>query len=301
MVCLLMVGCAAPDLEGKEQDRALKRMDATGIMVELNQKPRRIVSLNNATDEILFSLTSSDNILAVSENSINPNISFVVDNARLIKYHLPLRTNSEFIYTLQPDLVLFPETGPIELVESMRDMGIKVFVVPSATGVEAIEKKILDIACIIGEMEKGKQLVSTMTRQINELAPLRTIGKKQKTVVAFTFYGAYGSKGGLFDDLCRHAGVINGGATVGLEKGERLSQEQVLAIDPDAIFLPKWSHYKDNDPLKFKEQFLNDPAYGNLRAVKMGKVYLLDEKYRSCGSQYVVEGILELHRTVYQK
>lgn len=277
-------------------------VDATGHRFSTKLKPTRIISLNTSIDEILLDLVSSDRILAVCTSSIDPTMSSVVEKASKIDVRLPLRSSCEVILGLQPDLVLFPESGPREMVDSLRDMGINVYVVRSATNIEIIKEKIKEVSIVVGEVEKGQELLEKLNNNLQKVQQfIESNGDAKKVVLGFTFGGAYGNVKGLFHDICTHAGVINGAAQVNLKMGERLSPEQVMNVNPDIVFLPTWSHYKSNDPQKFLQDFINNEPYKNLKAVKNKEVYLLDEKYRGCGSHYVIDGIMAIHRLAYKK
>ncbi len=276
--------------------------DVTGHKHFLQEKPRKIISLNTSSDEILFALVEADRILGICNNSIDPNMSSIVEKAQQIEIKLPLRSNCEVILGLAPDLVLFPEGGPREMVDSLRDLGLKVFVVRSSNNIENIKEKIKEISIVVGEEEKGRTIVEEMNRKLDSIRHFSEINNvPKKVVLGFTFAGAYGNVNGLFHDICVHAGVINGAAQMGLKMGERLSAKQVMKVDPDMVFLPTWSHHKNNNPEVFKNDFINNEPYKNLKAVKNGNVYLLDEKYRGCGSQYVVDGIVKIYELAYGK
>ena len=274
--------------------------DVTGYKHYLKEKPRKIISLNTSSDEILFSLVENDRILGICNNSLDPNMSSVVDKANKIDIKLPLRSNCEVILGLEPDIVLFPEGGPREMVDSLRDLGVRVFVVRSSNSIANIKEKIREISIVVGEKERGNTIIEEMDRRLESIKYFSEVNNvPKKVILGFTFAGAYGNVNGLFHDICVHAGVINGAAQMGLKMGERLSAEQVMEVNPDIVLLPTWSHYKNNNPETFKNDFINNEPYKNLKAVKSSNVYLLDEKYRGCGSQYVVEGIIKIHELAY--
>ena len=123
-------------------------VDVTGYKFSTKLKPSRIISLNTSIDEILLDLVSSDRVLAICTSSADPTMSSVVDKAEKITVKLPLRSSCEVILGLQPDLVLFPEGGPREMVDSLRDLGINVYVVRSATSIKAIKEKIKEVSLV---------------------------------------------------------------------------------------------------------------------------------------------------------
>lgn len=48
--------------------------------------------------------------------------------------------------------------------------------------------------------------------------------------------GAFGSKNGLFHDICIRSGLRNGAAIAGLKRGEHLSKEKLSALIRICLF-----------------------------------------------------------------
>ncbi|MEA5092002.1 Vitamin B12-binding protein [bioreactor metagenome] len=262
-------------------------------------KPQRIISLNISSDEILLDLVDSERIIALSNNSEDEQISSVVAKAKAVKTKLSLRTNIEKIYALRPDLVFVPEAGPPEIAKSLSELGIKVHIVKSASNIYDIESKIKDIAMAVGETEKGQKLIAEMENNLMKVTAKTQNVIHKKTVIAFTYGGAYGVKDGLFDNICNYAGVINGASKVGLKKGEKLSKENIIEINPDIFLLPTWSHTPNNDAQVLKQEILHDSAYSKLKAIENNSIYFMPDKYRSCSSQYIAMGVYEMTQIAY--
>ena len=267
--------------------------------ITTKNKPQRIISLNISSDEILLDLVDRRRIIALSNNSADEQISSVVQKAKAIKVKLNLRTNVEKIYALKPDLVCVPEAGPPEIATSLRELGINVYVVKSATNIMDIEDKIKGIAAAVGEEEKGQKIINKMRRDLMIITTKTQNIINKKTVVAFTYGGAYGAKGGLFDNICNYAGVINGAAQIGLKRGEKLSKESIVTINPDIFLLPTWSHNPKNDAQKLRKEILTDATYGKLKAIENNRIYFMPDRYRSCSSQYIANGVYKIAQIAY--
>ena len=70
----------------------------------------------------------------------------------------------------------------------------------------------------------------------------------EKTVLAFTFTGLMGKKGGLFDNMLGLAHIKNGLAEINLNgENQIINKEQVIAVNPDIIFVPTWNYNNEND------------------------------------------------------
>lgn len=116
-------------------------------------------------------------------------------------------------------------------------------------------------------------------------------------MIAFSTEGAFGREGGLLDNLCVTAGIINGAAVIGLTKLNHLSKEQVIKVDPDYFLLPKSN---DRENQKFIDEILHDPAYSNVKAIINNNIIYLEEKYyRYNTSQYTAEAAYLLVKGVY--
>jgi iron complex transport system substrate-binding protein len=68
--------------------------------------------------------------------------------------------------------------------------------------------------------------------------------------------GAFGRTHGSFDNICREARVVNGAGLLNLKKGEHLSKEQIVSLNPDVIICSQSSEKSD-----MYHRVLNDPAF----------------------------------------
>lgn len=84
-----------------------------------------------------------------------------------------------------------------------------------------------------------------------------------------------------------------GGEVIALS--ERLSKEEILMADPDAIFLI----YKNNGDERIREDFLNDRNFESLKAVRNRRVYPLPITYIYNSGSRVKDGLLRIKEGLY--
>jgi len=99
-------------------------------------------------------------------------------------------------------------------------------------------------------------------------------------------------------NMCVQVIVINGTGEAGLEKGEILSKEQIVKINPDIFLLPTWNTKKQSAD-SYREEILSDPAYRNVKAIRNNQLIYVSDRYRYCVSQYVTDSVQQIARAVY--
>lgn len=304
LLCILAIiisGCSIQDKSFSNDCIEYTITDETGRVICLNKKPDRIVSLTYGTDEILAELVELDRIAAFSRWAGNEEISFITKEQTDF-VGKKVEASIEDIVSTRPDLVITSTSTSQDLIEMLSGIGIKVYISSSPQSYGGMKKKILGIANAVGEPEKGKAIIENMDNKLavikNKLSVVRE--HNQRTVIAFNFTGAMGRKNDLFDNMLTLAKIKNGAAIGGLvNKGQILSKEQIIKIDPDIFLLPTWNFDDKHDVNIYYAQFLNDSAYKNLKAIKNGQIKFVNDRYRYTASHHIVEAIENLAVTVY--
>lgn len=309
LLALLAAGCSDKERALTEMpsqnDTAYTVVDDAGRTLQFKQRPQRIVSLTYGTDEIVTGLVDIKRIQAYSRWAGDSEISFITkDQAYTVgcKVH----DNTEAIIALQPDLVLASTATASDLVSSLQELGIPVYVARSPHNYQEMCAKIKGIAAAVGEQETGEELVRDMDVRLQRLERrLQQIPPSQRRVaVAFNFTSAMGRRGDLLDSMLTMAHVVNGAAVISENtKNERgtpaISKEQVVRIDPDIFMLPTWNYNNKQDVQGYAYAVMNDPAYRNVKAVRNKQIKFVSDKYRYVASQHIVDAIENIARTVY--
>lgn len=300
---LVIGGCSGKlpfeQLENTATGYAVK--DSTGHLLNLSQKPQRIVSLSIGTDEILLALVPAERIAALTYWADDGGISNVTEQAKQVPKRV--KASAETILGLQPDLVVVPEWQPAEIVQILRDAGIAVYVYQSANSIEQIKQVIVELAHVVGEEQAGAQVIVQMDSELaNVTKRVRPIPLPERQVaVRFTLMGGSGGRGSTFDDICHYAGVENGAALAGLDMNELLSKEQIIAINPDILIMPTWDYSGKTDMQQFKRNVQEDPALQTVKAIRQQKLIFIPDRYLYCTSQYAVYGVRSLAEAAYPK
>ncbi|SDE11284.1 ABC transporter substrate-binding protein [Sporomusa acidovorans] len=273
--------------------------DSTGYVLTLPQKPQKIVSLLSSTDEILMGLVAPERIAALTYLADDSGISNISGQAKAVSRKI--RANAESVIALQPDLVIISDWQPPELIQTLRETGMPVYVYKMPTSIAEIKQAIMAIAQVVGEDEAGSRLVAEMDQQLAQIAGQvkQVPDDKRQVIIRYTVMGGSDGKGSTFDDICRHAGVVNGAAAAGLEMNDSLTKEQLVAVNPDIILLPLWDYAGKTDLQKLAVELQEDPALQGVKAIRRHKLISVPDSHLVCTSQYIVQGVWDVARVAY--
>ena len=307
LICTSLWGCAS-ESKPIEVDAlphvAYSVVDDAGRKLSFERKPTRIVSLTYGTDEILVALVDLKRIRAFSRWAGDQEISFIT-REQLIDVGLKVNDNLEAILKLEPDLVVASAATSYDVVQSLENIGIKVYIASSPRNYEGMCRKIEHLAQAVGEADKGKALVEAMNLRMQQLEQRlsKLPDQERKVAVAFNFTSAMGRRGDLLDNMLNKAHVINGVAAVTPPISEHgsviISKEMVVGIDPDVFLLPTWNYNNKQDVRGYAYEVKHDPAYKNLKAIKNNQIKFVSDKYRYVASQHIVEAVEAIARTIY--
>ena len=273
--------------------------DTQGQILKLPKKPQRIVTLALSSDEMVLGMTQPEKMVALHYLADDPGISTIADKAGRVPARMR-EYEAEMISSLKPDLIIAPDWNRAELIQTLRDLGLPVFVSKGPSSVVEVKQAIGEIAQAIGEEEAGKKMIAHMDKELADIAgQVKAIPpEKRQTLVLVSHMAAYGGKGSLFDDLCIYAGVINGASASGLGKNEALSKEGIIKINPDLLLVPTWNGGK-LDVNKVKTDLENDPALQTVKAIRSKRLVQLPDLYLYCASQDIVHAIRDIMYAAY--
>lgn len=303
LLVLLLVGCGKENLSKQNSVNAAGSYsvtDVTGTKLTFAEKPKRIVSMSVGVDEILLDMLAPTRIMAVTYLADDPTISSVSAKAKAVQGRVK-GNSAEEIMAMQPDLVIIPDWAGLNTVKTLRDMGITVYVYKTPVSLKEIQDSINNIAYLVGEKETGLKMVEKMQAQLDKTKAIvdKVPENKRQCIVALSQMGAFGAKGTTFDDLCKHANIINGVALTGIKKNESLSKEQIVAINPDVLLLPSWEATGKVELSTYVDEIKNDPAYKDIKAVRNNRLIHVHDNYLYSISQYAANAVDELARGVY--
>ena len=125
IACCSCLGCGN-DKPENNGTRVVK--DAKGYEVKVPAHPMRIVSFSISCDEILLGLVEPERIASVSYLCDDAGISHVVEKSKAVKERIKGTPSVERIMALKPDLVILGDWWTPDSIQTIRDMGISVYV-----------------------------------------------------------------------------------------------------------------------------------------------------------------------------
>ena len=154
---LLSAGCSKKESAAANlQEGSYTVTDITNTKLTFSEKPKRIVSMSIGTDEILLDLVPLNRILSVTYLADDGGISNIVERVKTI----PNRSHGntpESVMGINPDLVLISDFFPPESYQTLRDMGMKVYVYNTPSNFKEIKASILELAQVVGDWKKASK------------------------------------------------------------------------------------------------------------------------------------------------
>jgi len=194
--------------------------------------PKRIVSLNLCTDELVLRLADRANIASItwlSKDAISAN---VVDLAADVPVNHGL---AEEIIPLDPDLVVAGTFTARTAVAMLKATRFPVTEFGVAHDVADVRSGIRKMAALVGEPARGEALVASFDERLAEIgtpAPGR-----RPTALVFNANGFTVGAGTLVDDIMSRAGLDNVAAHMKLGNYSQLPLEIAVRSDVDILII----------------------------------------------------------------
>jgi ABC-type Fe3+-hydroxamate transport system, periplasmic component len=241
--------------------------EVLGKSVEVPDRPERIVSLAPAITETLYMLGLEERVVGVSFFCDKP--PQVSKKPRVGAY---LNVNYSLLEKLRPDLVLVTTGAQRERIAELESKGYVVYPIPLPVSVYGILDGIIVVGMVVGEVDKARQLASSL---LDRLMDLRGTLKGVKLYYEIDLggpvsVGAYSYIGDAFKLM---------GASHVFE-GQRIpyvinpSPEAVKAFDPDVIIYEQKLGEKAS--IESVRRSLEARGMGSLRALREGKVVIME-------------------------
>ena len=274
-------------LPGRAQ--AVTILDDLGREVALSQPAKRVIPLYGAFAEMLYALGAGKEIAARTQAD-----QFPAEIVKLPSVGTHMRPNVEMIIGLKPDLVVqsasrWEVTAEMERLHSA---GIPVAVFAPNT-FEEVFSVMERLGVLVGRSDQAREVVAGLKRRlaaVSERLPKGRDGRKVFFEVRPEPLTAAG-RGSMVQDILTAAGAEN------VLKSERAivqyNFEALLVADPDFYLVQRGP--MSHNPLPPGKR----PHFAQLRAVRQGKVILVDEYLYSRPGPRCVEAVEELARVLY--
>ena len=299
LLTLVGAGCKSDSAEKPAEKHFVT--DAQGTKVEVPAKARRIMTYSMSMDEIVLGLVEPERMISVDELHTDPMRSNVAALAQRVPNAIPRMPSVEKAASMKPDLVFTIPFMPAEQVDALRALGIPVVACRQVRNLDDVIYNIRLAADAVGEPERGAKLVEMMQ---TELAALKERvdavpeAERGKSVAFVSIMAGYGGAGCSFDIMCDYAGAINAKAAAGNKSGTVMTKEQLVAANPDYIFLPSYRIPSSNEE-SYGREYMSDPSLAQMTAVREGHIRRPWGHYVYNGSQNIVFGAQETAAMLY--
>jgi len=265
--------------------------DDMGRAVAIDQAPQRIVSFGPSITEILFALGLEEKVVGVSNYCDYP------EAAKLkAKVGDAFNPSLERIVELEPDLVLTLKQE--QLNRELDALGIK-FMVLDPEDIDGILGDIELVGEITGTEKKAEELIEDMQDSISQVIALvedapevRVFFIVDATDLTLPWTAGTGS---FIDALITMAGGENIAAKA---QGAwvQFSLEQIVSADPEIIVIQTMT---GGIPTVSKEGLEEHPVWGEMTAVKQGKICFINGDLVSRPGPRIVQGLEEMAKIIH--
>lgn len=260
-------------------------VDASGHVIVLQAPPRRIVSQTLGTDEMLFAMVDRARVAGVSTLARDPAYSSIA--AEVSATSLPAITTSEQVIALRPDLVFVATFSRAELVEVLRASGAPVYRFGNFDRLSDVRANVLRLGEAVGSEAAAEKMVAAMDRRLAAIKARRAHAQSSPPRVLSYTGGFTAGASTTFDDIVRNSIAVNVAAEQGLKGFPKISAEQVLRWQPDFLV----AGVGPGEGPALLRRLRDDPAIAATRAMKAGRVILIDNRALLSVSHHVVDAV----------
>lgn len=263
----------------------LKITDFMGRQVTIKKEPKRIVSLSPSTTELIYAIGAGKDVVGVTNyDNYPPEVKSV---AKVGGYEGP---NIEAILAQKPDIVFASNLSGKDQMETLQKSGIPV-VVLEAQNINQIYDSIKILGEIIGNVEKGNEIINKMKDKIKEINyKVKDLPKVNVFYVVDTNGNWTAGKGTFIDELITLAGGNNVASDA--NGWAQYSMEKLMQKNPDVIITSQ--HATNVNNIK------NMPGYKDTKAAKDGKIFIIsNDDIITKPSNRIVLGLEEIAKDLH--
>jgi iron complex transport system substrate-binding protein len=245
--------------------------------------PRRIVSLDLCTDQLLVELVPRERIAAVTHLAADPTVSAIPERARGI---LITRGGAEDVLRLDPDLVLAGPFGVRGTVDLLQRLGRRVVIVPQHQELSGVREAVRTVAEAVGEPAKGAALIAEFDRRLAALPRGEAGG--EPTALIYQIGGSVSGSHSLADAALAAAGFRNAASSYRLTRGGQVPLELLVADPPDLLVL-------SSAPGEYRTVLADNLRHPVIATLRREHASIeLPWRYWLCGTPHVVDVVEKL-------
>lgn len=277
-------------------------LDPAGNIIELPDNDGPIISMAPSNTRILIDLGLSDRIGACDTYS---EMYYGDQLPEDIQTFDMMQPDQEQIVAMDPYIVFttgMSYAGGEDVYASVREAGVCVADIPTASSIAEIQEDIVFIGACTGTEDEAEAIVSDMQDTVDEIISLSENidedGRKTVLLVTSTPTADYptiyaAGSGTYIDEILTDVGLVNAAADAG-DAWPALTEEAAAALNPDIII--SIDTYTED----VVDTWLSMDGWENVTAVQNGDVYLLDYSNElNQPNQHVVSAMVEIAKDIY--
>lgn len=276
---------AAKSAAAKTTQYPLTIKDSNNEEVKIEKEPAKVISLGPNITETIFAIGAGNKLIGRTDFCDYP------EEAKMVQAVGSLTApNIEKIAELKPDLIIASTHFKPELEKKLKELGLKVIYLYSAESFDGVYKTIADMGSILNAQQGADKVIEDMKTKVlmvqdkvkglnkPSLYYVVAFGKSQYTAGKDTFIGK----------IIEMAGAKNAADDV---TGWNYSLEKLVEKNPDILVCSK---YFDS-----KKGIEGANVYKDLKAVKEGKLYEIDNNMLDRQGPRLADGLYELAKIVH--
>ena len=297
LLMLMVAGCGNSRPAVTTNEGAIKITDDLNQTIVLKQPAKRIISLFSAHTENLLALGLDAEIIGVSPAESDP----VAKSKPVFDY----RADPEKVLAAQPDLVIirpFIKKSHPDFVKTLEQANIKV-VCLYPEKFEEFDSYIQKLAILTGKEPQAAEKLAAFHAKLNQVAEYTAKSQTKKQVYFEATTTEYRTitpdsmpgtvlklAGGL--NVAADAQPLKAASSIAAYGSERL----LMKAEEIDIFLAQRGPM---NPGVTTDSIKQRPGFDKIKAVREGKVYIIDEGLVSSPTFRLADGVEQLAKLIY--
>lgn len=262
--------------------------DASGADVTVDAEPERVVTLNPSAAQTMWEFGAEDKVVGVSQ--FGTYLEGASDR-EVVTSGNPSQVSIEQVISLEPDLVLAPNTIGNDSVTQLRDAGITVYRLPFASSLDSVIEKTETIGQLTGECDAAGDTVSEMQTTIDTVRGA-VDGEDEPRVLWGTGAGYSAGPNTFIGQAIDVAGGHNIVADANSSRAyPQLSEEFIAEQDPEFVVVGVDPEQLGKEPTSYIPE---DSVVRNTTAFEEGNIVAVDNNHISQPAPRVVEPMTQM-------
>lgn len=280
-----IIGCSNPSSNKQSAQKDTTLCDSYSRNVTFVDNPQRIISAAPAITEIVYALGEEHRLVGRTDYcDFPPQVKNVASIGGLEDPSI------EAIAAINPDLIIASTHFQKEMVSKIEQLKIPIVVLKNQSSFASTYELIQRVASIFKVEHRADSIIERMKAEVSEVETLVSKTATKPTVYFVIGFGKTGDYTAGGDTFIHQLVEMAGGTNVAADlKGWSYSIEKLIEKDPDVIII------RTGD----KEIFCKTPGYTNLKAVKTGHVYEIDNNLFEIMGPRLSQGLKKLYTILH--